>query len=203
MGNVQENCFKQPAQIELEEKKSRFIGIGLPCATLAAFEELYEQQKERFADATHITYAYRIRENGELRIRFNDAGEPSGTAGKPILAHLSGHQLINCVIFVIRYFGGIKLGAGGLVRAYSAAAGKVVEAASLVPFIEWETLFISFPYDRQQQVDYILAKTQIEIEERHYSEKVTYKIKTPKQLSATYKAELGCHGLHVEFHGSL
>jgi uncharacterized YigZ family protein len=104
---------------ETEEliKKSRFIGHISPCSSeqdaLLFIRQLYQQHP----NASHIVYAYRVQSPDGLICRFNDAGEPSGTAGKPIFQHLEGKQLINLVVAVIRYFGGVKLGAGGLTRA--------------------------------------------------------------------------------------
>jgi putative IMPACT (imprinted ancient) family translation regulator len=106
-------CVKSKYTIEDTIKKSRFIGIILPCSdendVLINLKQLYQQ----YPDASHIAYAYRVKTDGGIIYRFHDAGEPTGTAGKPIFQHLDGKDLVNCLVAVIRYFGGVKLGAGG------------------------------------------------------------------------------------------
>ena len=168
--------FKQEARASIEEKRSRFIGIGVPCCSLQEFQTTFDALKTEFATATHIAYAYRIREGDTLRIRANDAAEPSGTAGKPILNHLGGHDMINSVIFVARYFGGTKLGAGGLARAYGACAGATVRAAILIPFVIHKQLVIRIPYDQQNHTEKQLAELGAEILERTYTDCITLKL---------------------------
>ncbi|MGE0172352.1 MAG: YigZ family protein [Oligoflexales bacterium] len=128
--------FAHPCQIELVEKKSRFIAIARSVRSEKEFSDELREIEAEYPDASHIVYAYRIQEDsGALKVRAFDAGEPKSTAGKPILAHLEGNDLINSVVFVVRYFGGIKLGAGGLVRAYSRAAKILVSSAVIVPYV--------------------------------------------------------------------
>ena len=90
-----------------------------------------KQLHDEHPNASHIAYAYRIKTDHGLIYRFHDAGEPTGTAGKPIFQHIEGKELINLLIAVIRYFGGVKLGAGGLTRAYGNTAKQVIEAAEI------------------------------------------------------------------------
>jgi putative IMPACT (imprinted ancient) family translation regulator len=107
-------CVKTQSIIEDTIKKSHFIGIITPCHTPNDINHQYQNIQQQHPNANHIAFAYHLKNNGQLLIRCHDAGEPSGTAGKPILNHLEGNQLINVLILVVRYFGGIKLGAGGL-----------------------------------------------------------------------------------------
>lgn len=192
-----EYCLHHPVEIKLEEKKSRFIGFGYPCSSLREFDTIAKNLRLRFSDANHMTYAYRIRDNGSLWIKCHDAGEPSGTAGKPILTPMSSKNLVNSVIFVIRYFGGIKLGTGGLVRAYGETAIEVIKAAGVIPFVEWALLNISFSYGMQHQVDYFMSQNKIEVLERIFNEKIVYKIKVPAPEMTGYLKVFSLHDWEV------
>jgi uncharacterized YigZ family protein len=167
---------------EVEEiiKKSRFIGIISPCQTERDALLLLKDLHQRYADASHIVYAYRIQSADGLVCRFHDAGEPSGTAGKPIFQHLEGKQLINLVVVVIRYFGGVKLGAGGLTRAYSNVAKQVIEAADIIDYIEFVELTLSLDYHRLQALEYQLKKWDGNIIGQDFSDSVRLTVKLPK-----------------------
>ncbi len=170
-----------PCECEEIIKKSRFIGMINPCQSerdaLIWLKKLHEQHP----NATHIVYAYRIQSPDGLVCRFHDAGEPSGTAGKPIFQHLEGKQLINLAVAVIRYFGGIKLGAGGLTRAYSNVAKQVIEAAEVVDYIEMATLMLTLDYNQLQMLEYQLKKLEGEIHHQEFAEQVLSKISLPKK----------------------
>ena len=176
-----EMIFKNIVRATTEEKRSRFIGIGLPCHTLAEFSTVFAELKAEFADATHIAYAYRIREGETLRVRAHDANEPSGTAGKPILNHLNGHDLMSSAILVVRYFGGIKLGAGGLSRAYGACAGAIIQAATLVPLIIRDELILLIAYDQQSIIERLLTELNADILERTYTDVITFRLALPRE----------------------
>ncbi len=172
---------------EVEEiiKKSRFIGLINPCQTERDALLFLKQLHERYADASHIVYAYRIQSPDGLICRFHDAGEPSGTAGKPVFQHLEGKQLINLVVVVIRYFGGVKLGAGGLTRAYGNVAKQVIEAAEIIDYIEYVEQTLSLEYSQLQALEYQLKKLDGSIVAQDFSETVKLHIKLPRQhLSA-------------------
>ena len=114
------------------EKRSKFIAIALPVQTLDEIKEHLEVYQKKYYDARHVCYAYRLGERGDNE-RSNDNGEPSGTAGKPILGQIHSKELTNVLVIVVRYFGGVKLGTSGLIVAYRAAAAEALEA---VPHIE-------------------------------------------------------------------
>ena len=166
-------------------KKSRFIGIISPCASEQEAFRLLKNLHEQHPNASHIVYAYRIQSADGLICRFNDAGEPSGTAGKPIFQHLEGKQLINLLVVVIRYFGGVKLGAGGLTRAYSNIAKHVIESAEIAEHIEMTNVQLLLDYNQLQMLEYQLKKLDGEIIQQQFAEQVSNQIKLPKQnLSA-------------------
>ena len=169
-----------PCDYEEIIKKSRFIGMISPCASerdaLVFLKTLHEQHPT----ASHIVYAYRIQTPDGLVCRFHDAGEPSGTAGKPIFQHLEGKQLINLVVAVIRYFGGVKLGAGGLTRAYGNVAREGIEKAEIVDYIEMTNLQLILEYNQLQMLEYQLKKLDGEILKQDFSDHVRNLIKIPK-----------------------
>jgi uncharacterized YigZ family protein len=113
-----------PVKVEITEKRSRFIAFLFPVQNALEAQRLIRETKAKYRDAKHHCFAYVIRENHCTK--FSDDGEPQGTAGQPILDCLLKNGLTNCLCIVTRYFGGVLLGAGGLVRAYSSAAAKAV-----------------------------------------------------------------------------
>ena len=168
-------------EVEESIKKSRFIGIIAPCQTerdaLLFLHGLHAQHP----NASHIVYAYRIQSPNGLICRFHDAGEPSGTAGKPIFQHLEGKQLINVVVAVIRYFGGVKLGAGGLTRTYGNIAKQVIELAEIVDYIEMVNLQLTLEYNQLQMLEYQLKKLNGKIIEQDFAEQIHNQIEIPKE----------------------
>ena len=128
---------------EFIEKKSRFIGRLWPVETEEAALEKIQEMKKKHYDATHNCWAYNIKDGA---VRFSDDGEPGGTAGMPMLQVLQREGLYNCVCVVTRYFGGILLGAGGLVRAYTKGAKIAVDAAGKSMKRIWTVLYVPCPY---------------------------------------------------------
>lgn len=174
---------------ECEEiiKKSRFIGIISPCQSEPEALALLEKLHAQHPNASHIVYAYRIQTTDGLVCRFYDAGEPSGTAGKPIFQHLEGKQLINLVIAVIRYFGGVKLGAGGLTRAYGNIARQVIDSAEIVEHVERVILQLSLAYNQLQMLEYQLKKLDGEIVQQDFAEQIRVRVRLPKHHLATFR----------------
>lgn len=169
-----------PCDYEEIIKKSRFIGIISPCASEQEALVFLQTLHQQHSNASHIVYAYRIQTPDGLVCRFHDAGEPSGTAGKPIFQHLEGKQLVNLIIAVVRYFGGVKLGAGGLTRAYGNVAREVIEKAEIVDHIEMTNLQLILDYNQLQMLEYQLKKLDGEILKQDFSVQVHNLIKIPK-----------------------
>ncbi|HYX37957.1 MAG TPA: YigZ family protein [Oligoflexus sp.] len=167
-------------RIELIEKHSRFIGIGFPCQSLDAFKRHKADLEKEFPDASHITFTYKFFEQGQLQQRVSDDGEPSGTAGKPILMHIDGQNLINLVLFVVRYFGGIKLGAGGLVRAYGNTAKQFILEAPLEEHVPMVNLEVTLPYSEQNRLDYLARKHKVVIVDREFGENLRACLELPE-----------------------
>ncbi len=176
----------RPHRIELIEKHSRFIGIGFPCQSLDAFKRHKADLEKEFPDASHICFAYKFFEMGQLQQRFSDAGEPSGTAGKPMLMHIEGQDLINVVVFVVRYFGGTKLGAGGLVRAYGNTAKQLLLEAETAEHIPLITLELTLPYSEQNRLDYLARKHKVVILDRQFAEDLKVHLELPEMEKTAF-----------------
>lgn len=139
----------QFGEAEFVEKKSRFIGRVWQVETEEEAQEKIRQMKKQHYDATHNCWAYILRDGA---VRFSDDGEPGGTAGMPILQVLQKEELYNAVCVVTRYFGGILLGAGGLVRAYTRGAKIAVDAAGKSMKRVWNALYVPCPYPFYERV---------------------------------------------------
>lgn len=128
------------------EKRSKFLAFAIPVSSVDEVKAHVEQFQKKYYDARHVCYAYRIGERGDM-FRANDNGEPSGTAGKPILGQIDSRELTNVLVIVVRYFGGIKLGTSGLIVAYRLAAAEALDATEhVVKTINGNiTLHFSYP----------------------------------------------------------
>ncbi len=127
------------------EKRSKFLAFAIPVATASEVKEQVEAYQKKYYDARHVCYAYRLGEKGE-QFRANDNGEPSGTAGKPILGQIDSRELTNVLVVVVRYFGGIKLGTSGLIVAYRLAAAEALDATEHVQKTINGEITLRFPY---------------------------------------------------------
>lgn len=158
---------------EVVEKKSRFIATVMPIKDEEQAQQFIESIKKKYWNARHNCYAYQIGERDEIR-RFSDDGEPQGTAGKPILDVLIGENLKNTVIVVTRYFGGVLLGTGGLVRAYGKAAKEGVINAEIVEKILYKKISIIVDYTLTGKVQYEIMQAGHIIEDTIYADNVEY-----------------------------
>lgn len=134
-----------PSEGLYKEKMSKFLAFAEPCRTLEQAKEIVTRYKKEYFDARHVCWAYML---GAERVNFrsNDDGEPSGTAGKPILGQINSFNLTDLCVIVVRYFGGIKLGTSGLIDAYKIAAQEALNAAEIVEKIIEEQLTVHFEY---------------------------------------------------------
>ncbi len=174
----------QAVQAEEFIKKSRFIGLLYPCASELEVKRILTEQSQTYPDASHIVFAYRIQTDKGLVCRFNDAGEPSGTAGKPVFQHLEGKQLINALLIVVRYFGGIKLGAGGLTRAYGNVARKVIDCAEIIDYVAMAEVVLEIDYKQLQPLEYQLKQLDGRIVDQQFGETVVCRICLPEEQQA-------------------
>lgn len=133
------------AEAASRERSSKFLAYAYPVRTEEEIREYLDALRKRHFDATHHCYAWRLGPRGE-RYRTNDDGEPSGTAGKPILGQLLSAEVTDCLIVVVRYFGGTKLGVPGLIAAYREAAAEALAAATVVERTVDREIRVDFPY---------------------------------------------------------
>lgn len=162
-------------KIEIEISKSKFIASSFPIQTQDQAIDLIEEISILYKDATHNCYAYVV-SNDTLVEKFSDDGEPSGTAGLPILQIIKNKELVNTLIIVTRYFGGIKLGKGGLVRAYSKAALETILDAKIVTMKKHSIYKLTIDYSYKKILDKIVSEQNLSIDNFNYSDKITLEI---------------------------
>ncbi len=148
-------------------KRSKFISYLLP---ISNFKNFYQELHIQHPKASHIIYAFRrMNEYGQIVENSSDGGEPKGCAAIPTLKVLRGHNLIECALITVRYFGGIKLGTGGMVRAYTQAANTLIKNAPLKPWLKKEHYSISCNYADLSRVKYMIDKLDIEITRQSFT----------------------------------
>ena len=157
-------------------KNSRFITRLVKITKKDEVEDILNNVKKEYPKATHYCYAYIVNDYKKA----SDDGEPGGTAGMPILNVLEKEYMTSVIAIVVRYFGGIKLGAGGLVRAYSSSVRDTLKKADKILLIEGVQIKITIPYDRQNELNYILKDS--EIVDKTFTDKVTYIINCSKDV---------------------
>ena len=172
---------------EFYEKKSHFIGRLWPVETEEAALEKIQQMKKQHYDATHNCWAYILKDGA---VRFSDDGEPGGTAGMPMLQVLQREGLYNCVCVVTRYFGGILLGAGGLVRAYTKGAKIAVDAAGKSMKRVWSCLYVPCPYTFYERVKLEVAAWGGIIRSTEFGAEVELEILVPEAQAEPFLAKL-------------
>ncbi len=158
-----------PARVEVKVKGSRFIAEAFPVADIAEAEAAIETVRRRAYSATHHCTAYRVGADGAV-FRFNDDGEPAGTAGRPILRQIDARELTNTLVVVTRYFGGTKLGTGGLIRAYGEAAALALDAAGHTECIRRKRVDLRFGYPDTSPAMHIIHRFDAEIRGTRYGD---------------------------------
>lgn len=158
---------------EIEIKNSKFITKIIKINENTDISKLIENAKEEYPKATHYCYAYRTSNYQKS----SDDNEPSKTAGIPMLNVIEKNELINVLVITIRYFGGIKLGAGGLIRAYSSSVTKTLEKVPLIEIEKATTIELEISYDKQKDLEYICKNYELKYKE--YDEKIKYVYKIP------------------------
>ncbi|MCH3905367.1 MAG: YigZ family protein [Lactobacillus sp.] len=192
MSKFQKYCtIKETGKHELIIKKSRFIASMSRCQTVTEAENFIELIKNTYRDATHNTFAYTLGLDGS-KAKASDNGEPAGTAGVPELKALQLMDLHNVVVVVTRYFGGIKLGAGGLIRAYSNSVSAAAEAIGIVECIPQQSLTFSVPYPEYGTINHYLENAPVTIANRTFGAQVelTILVDNEAELIEQTKTEL-------------
>jgi uncharacterized YigZ family protein len=173
--------------LEIAVKGSKFISRAYPVTDRSEAEKQYQNIKKQYHNASHNCYAYRI---DETEFRYSDGGEPSGTAGRPILKAIELHNLYGILIVVTRYFGGIKLGTGGLNRAYGEAALMALEEAEIVTRILYVTTALQTTYENQQIVNKFINKFEGNVVHTDYTDKINVTARIPKSKFGYFQTEI-------------
>ncbi len=171
-----------------EEKKSKFHAFLAP---YSKFNEVMERLKNEHPKARHFVYAYRyLNEFDQIIENSSDDGEPKGTSGKPCLNVLAGNDLINTFVIVVRYFGGVKLGTGGLVRAYSDAVNSVINIAQLETYQKLEIKKLQCEYNELSKLEYLIKNSNIDILGKEFNLKVELLLQSTKENFEQFEKEL-------------
>ena len=174
-----------------EEKKSKFIAHLFP---YEMFDDVMMRLKNEHPKARHHVYAYRyLNEFDQVVENSSDDGEPKGTSGKPSLAVLSGAELINAAVIIVRYFGGIKLGTGGLVKAYSNSVNEVIGISDLKNYEKLLTKYIECDYNDLSKVEYILNNFEIVVKNKEFLINVKLELLITQENIESLKSELARH----------
>ncbi|WP_047537320.1 IMPACT family protein [Methylotenera versatilis] len=160
-------------------QKSRFYALAGHCQTEREVGLFLRQLAAQHQNAHHLAYAFRIKTADGIIPRFSDAGEPSGTAGKPVLQMLEGRDLINVAVGVIRYYGGINLGTGGLARAYGGTAKMALDTAQITNFVEMQEFSLSVQYNRIDELTRLVSQLKGKVLDKHFDQAVHVRISLP------------------------
>ncbi len=193
------DSIRSEAQFELLERKSRFIAFIYPVDTECAAQEKLANLRKIYYNAAHYCWSVRLLGDTQPLIRFSDDGEPSRSAGFPISLTLEGANLFNTLICVVRYFGGIKLGTGGLVKAYTAAAQGVIDLAERIAWQAVADIQLVFHHEQTGLVMRMVNEFQLRILTREYSDSVICHLQAPIAQWPAFQQqieELSAGGLH-------
>ncbi|MEL3912964.1 IMPACT family protein [Treponema pedis] len=168
------NSLAEYASCEIEVKNSKFLAEIFPIKTQAEARTLLKTQKQKYKDASHVVHAFVLGETAGI-LGCSDDGEPAGTAGKPILAVLRGKNITGVMLTVMRRFGGILLGTGGLVKAYSEAAKAVLEKSKIIPYIPKNKFELFCSYSEYEILKRSFADFSVETEDIIFGEKIKIK----------------------------
>lgn len=185
--------ISQPSEGIYTEKRSKFLAFAIPVENVEEIKDIVAQYQKKYYDARHVCYAYML---GAERTEFkaNDNGEPSGTAGKPILGQINSNELTNILIIVVRYFGGIKLGTSGLIVAYKQAAAEAIAAAEIIEKTVDTDITFMFEYPFMNDVMRIVKEENPQIVNQGYDSDCSMTLRTrkgnmPKLISRLEKVE--------------
>lgn len=189
---------RAPASASLEIKRSEFIALAAHADSAGAARAFIGSVREQYPDARHVCWAYIAGENGvTTELSASDDGEPSGTAGKPMLNVLQHSGVSEIVVAVVRYFGGIKLGTGGLVRAYSDAVQAVLEVLELHELVPSHIVNCELDYELEAQLRHVLSTMDSDIEDVAYADKVTLRLRIAESDYPEFVRLMG-HRLAIE-----
>lgn len=173
--------IKEPSEAVYSEKRSKFLAFAIPVTSAEEVKEEVEAYQKKYYYARHVCYAYVLGSERTL-FRANDNGEPSGTAGKPILGQINKNELTNILIIVVRYFGGIKLGTSGLIVAYRLAAAEAIGNAEIIEKTIDEEIKLTFDYLNMNSVMKIVKEQNVKVISQDFSEECILTLTTRRSL---------------------
>ncbi len=178
-----------PSEGTYTEKRSKFLAFAFPVRSVEDVKQIVAEYQKKYYDARHVCYAYMLgAERKEFRA--NDNGEPSGTAGKPILGQINSNELTNILIIVVRYFGGVKLGTSGLIVAYRLAAAEAIAAAEIIEKTVDEDITFFFEYSFMNDVMRIVKEEEPQIVSQGFENDCTMTLRIRKDSMPRLKARL-------------
>lgn len=183
------NILLHSAECNIRERGSKFLGFIFPCHNEDEFSEGLNQLRSKYPDASHHCYAWRINPNN-IREFSSDAGEPSGTAGLPILNQLKSFDVINVGAVVVRYFGGTKLGKAGLIESYGSTTAECLKNAHLKPVIPVQIFKITYPYSEENVINKFKLSYDLSVLESEYLEVVKLNVACPIKLAKQFEQEI-------------
>lgn len=181
--------IQQTFSESFRERGSKFVGYLIPARSKNNFEEKLADIHSEYPDATHHCYAWRINPD-KIEEFVQDDGEPSGTAGRPILNKLKSYDMINCGCVVVRYYGGTNLGTSGLIKAYGKSAELCLEKASLETIIPVQNFEITYPYDLQKVIDQLKNRFDLKEINAQYTDKVSLTLACQAEQANAFKKTL-------------
>lgn len=176
--------IESPAEAASRERSSKFISYIHPVQSEAEIRAILDTLRKRHFDATHHCYAWRLGPRGE-QFRTNDDGEPSGTAGKPILGQLLSNDITDCLVVVVRYFGGTKLGVPGLIAAYRESTAEAIAAARIVERTVDRTVRVDFPYVAMNGIMRVIKEEQPAIRTQSFDNLCTIELSIRESRAET------------------
>ena len=178
-----------PAEAVFTEKRSKFLAFAYPVETVDEVKAKVAELSKKYFDARHVCWAYRLGAD-RTDFRANDNGEPSGTAGKPILGQINSLELTNVLVAVVRYFGGIKLGTSGLIVAYRQAARDALDSATIVELHETELITFSYPYMAMNEVMKLTRGEGVEMVSSIFDNTCTMTLRVERDRADSYRRRL-------------
>jgi uncharacterized YigZ family protein len=187
-----------PTEGIYKEKGSKFLSFAIPVSSADEVKEIVKNYRKEYYDSRHVCYAYMLGADRK-EFRANDDGEPSGTAGRPILGQINSRELTNILVIVVRYFGGILLGTGGLVVAYKEATTDALDQAEVIEKTVDETISIVFDYVLMNEVMRIIKDTNAQISSQNFEDQCAMQLSIRKQDAGLLSAKLAkIYGLQIK-----
>jgi len=188
---------KKLSSSEYVVSRSKFIGFALPAENPTEVQKFIREYSSRFSDATHCCWAYKTGFPENPQEYYSDAGEPGGSAGRPILGMISHFKLQNVIIIVIRYFGGVKLGIRGLIDAYATSARTTIEAAEIIEKQQMAAIKIRLPYSLYDTIKHEIEKQGGELIDPIFESEIVCEISIPKEKAKILAEEFRAKGAKI------